>query len=93
MEPPCSFADDESSEWLSELGEAPRGAHEMDRLGWRGGGKAPYRVPSKTHAKSSRPLTVAAVPPGSSPSVGVAKLEAALRGWLTRTARCTSQSA
>ena len=84
MEPSLSFADDESSEWLSEWGEAPRGAHETDRPGWRGGGKAPNRVPSKTHAKASRPLPVAAVPPGSSPSVGVAALEAALRGWLTR---------
>ena len=84
VEPSSSFADDESSEWLSEWGEAPRGAHETDRPGWRGGGKAPNRVPSKTHAKASRPLPVAVVPPGSSPSVGVAAVEAALRGWLTR---------
>ena len=84
VDPSLSFADDESSEWLSEWGEAPRGAHETDRPGWRGGGKAPNRVPSKTHAKASRPLPVAVVPPGSSPSVGVAAVEASLRGWLTR---------
>ena len=84
VDPSFSFADDESSEWLSEWGDAPRGAHETDRPGWRGGGKAPNRVPSKTRAKASRPLPVAVVPPGSSPSVGVAAVEAALRGWLTR---------
>ena len=40
VDPSFSFADDESSEWLSEWGDAPRGAHETDRPGWRGGGSS-----------------------------------------------------
>ena len=84
VEPSSSFADDESSEWLSEWGEAPRGAHETDGPGWRGGGKRPIACRRKRTQRRREPLPVAVVPPGSSPSVGVAAVEAALRGWLTR---------
>ena len=73
--------DDAESEWMSEWGEAPAGAHESDRPGWRGGGVAPNRR-RVASARVERPRPVAVVPAGTSPSVGVAGLESKLRRWL-----------
>ena len=73
--------DNAESEWMSEWGEAPAGAHESDRPGWRGGGVAPNRR-RVASARVERPRPIAVVPAGTSPSVGVAGLESKLRRWL-----------
>ena len=80
------FVDNESSEWLSEWGEAPRGAHEGNKPGWRGGGSAPDRTTKNTKpAKPERPLPLSSVvPSGSHPSIGAYAVESKLRSWLTQ---------
>jgi hypothetical protein len=77
------FVDQDSSEWLSAWGEAPRGAHEGEKPGWRGGGLAVNKVaPNKKQTKASRPAPVTVVLTGRNPSIGSGAVERALRVWL-----------
>jgi hypothetical protein len=78
-----AYADASRSEWLSEWGERPTGAHENDRPAWRGGGLAPNRrTPPEAETRAARPRPVPIVPLGSTPSVGAAQVEADIRRWL-----------
>ena len=78
-----AYADASRSEWLSEWGERPTGAHENDRPAWRGGGLAPNRrTPPEAETRAARPRPVPIVPLGSTPSVGAAQIEADIRRWL-----------
>ena len=54
-----AYADASRSEWLSEWGERPTGAHENDRPAWRGGGLAPNRrTPPEAETRAARPRPV-----------------------------------
>jgi len=88
--------DDESSEWLSEWGDAPAGPSGFGpsklRPGWKGGGEAPgphdgrFRALPAT-ASRGRPVPTAPRVGHEPHSLGIAGVEATLRRWLVTNRR------
>ena len=88
--------DEESSEWLSEWGDAPEGPSGFGpskvRPGWKGGGEAPGPSDGRFRAlpsRASRPRPVPLAPRVSDEpdSLGIAGVEAKLRRWLVTNRR------
>ena len=95
-QPTVEHPDDESSEWLSEWGDAPAGPSGFGpsklRPGWKGGGEAPgphdgrFRALPAT-ASRGRPVPTAPRVSHEPHSLGIAGVEATLRRWLVTNRR------